>query len=216
MQDIIIFGSGGLAREVAFVIEEINKHTPTWSILGFVETDKDKVGHNVGKYTIFSTEDELTNINVSAAIGIGNPKTIKNIAMKFKNNANINFPNLIHPNTVWDKDRVFLNKGNIICAGNVFTTDIHIDSFNYLNLNCTYGHDIEIGKYCVINPGVNISGGTKIGNSCLLGTGATILQGITIQDNAIIGAGAVVTKDVMNKSTVIGVPARPLNKTPSK
>ena len=34
MKDIIIIGAGGVGREVAFIIEEINKQTPTLNILG--------------------------------------------------------------------------------------------------------------------------------------------------------------------------------------
>jgi maltose O-acetyltransferase len=50
-----------------------------------------------------------------------------------------------------------------------------------------------------------------IENECLIGTGAVILQGLTIGRGATVGAGAVVTRDVAPGSTVVGVPARPLN-----
>jgi len=210
MQDIVIFGAGGLAREVAFVIEDINRASPTWRIVGFVEADKERVGVQVGKYSVLCIEDELLEMNVAAAIGIGNPSIIRKIAERFKDCSNISFPNLIHPNTVWDRERVVLGRGNIICAGNIFTTDIQIGSFNYFNLNCTYGHDVAVGNYCVFNPGINLSGGVTIGDGCLVGTGSTILQYLNIGSGATVGAGAVVTKDVQEKATVVGVPARPI------
>ena len=43
-----------------------------------------------------------------------------------------------------------------------------------------------------------------------IGAGAIILPGIVIGENAIIGAGAVVTKDVLDNTTVVGNPARPV------
>ncbi|MBL7206316.1 MAG: acyltransferase [Candidatus Aenigmarchaeota archaeon] len=46
-----------------------------------------------------------------------------------------------------------------------------------------------------------------IENGAYIGAGAIILPGIRIGKNAVVGAGAVVTKDVKEKTTVVGVPA---------
>ena len=45
-----------------------------------------------------------------------------------------------------------------------------------------------------------------------IGSGAIIMGGVTIGKDAVIGAGAVVTHDVPDNTTVIGVPARDMNK----
>lgn len=47
-----------------------------------------------------------------------------------------------------------------------------------------------------------------------IGSNATILPGITIGENAIVGAGSVVTKDVLDNQTVVGNPAKPIDKHP--
>ncbi len=44
MKDIVILGSGGFAKEVAFLIEEINRSSITWNILGFITNDKSMLG----------------------------------------------------------------------------------------------------------------------------------------------------------------------------
>jgi len=49
---------------------------------------------------------------------------------------------------------------------------------------------------------------TTIGNGVSIGTGAIIMCGVTIGDNAVIGAGAVVLQDIPAQTTVVGVPAR--------
>ena len=212
MQDIVIFGSGGMAREVAFLIEQINSVSPQWNILGFVELDRERIGQEVGKYRVRYTEEELFDKTVAAAIGIGSPVVIHKIATRFAGHSNISFPNLIHPSVVRDEPRVALGRGNILCARNIFTTDITIGSFNIFNLNGTYAHDVRIADCCVFNSGTKISGGVEIGSRCLVGAGTTILQYLKIGDEVTVGAGSVVTKDVATGTTVVGVPAKPFNR----
>ncbi len=53
---------------------------------------------------------------------------------------------------------------------------------------------------------------TLVKRRAALGTGAVILPGVTIGAGAIVGAGAVVTRDVPDGVTVVGNPARPIDR----
>lgn len=210
--EVLIAGSGGLAKEVAFLLEEINRtkgNKEEFSILGYVDV-KDKLGATNGKYTVVMCDEDLltTNRKLGVVFGIGTPGVIKILAEKYSKNPNIVFPNIIHPNAIGDWDRIKMGVGNVICAGNIFTTDITIGNFNYFNLACTIGHDAKIGDFNVINPSTNISGGVEIGISNLLGTGAQILQYIKIGSDNILGAGSVVSKEVTDCGVYVGIPAR--------
>ncbi len=215
VKEIVILGAGGYAKEIAFLIEEINRAQtePLRNILGFVDKDGATAGCMNGKYRVLGGEEFLqaAGRNLDVVMGIGWPGVVRGISARLGGLAHIHFPNLRHPSLVFDIDGVSWGRGNVVCAGNVFTTDIEIGSFNTFNLCVTLGHDVTVGNCCVINPGVNISGGVTIGDGCLIGTGATILQNITIGEGAIIGAGAVVTRDVVKGATVAGVPARQLH-----
>lgn len=205
-EKIIIIGSSGLAKEIAFLLESINQINNNWDFLGYIDK---AIGVYNGKYKIFNTDEWLLNCNekINVVFGVGDPLLISKLHNKFKNNPNLNFPNIIHPNATGDWKRIKLGQGNIITSNVNFTTDIKIGSFNLFNLSCTVGHDTVIGNYNVFNPSVNISGGIIIDNEILIGTGAQVLQYKKITSNVVIGAGSVVTKDITESGVYVGIPA---------
>lgn len=52
----------------------------------------------------------------------------------------------------------------------------------------------------------------SVGKDVWIGGGAILLPGVCVGDGAVIGAGAVVTRDVPAGATVVGNPARVINK----
>jgi len=75
----------------------------------------------------------------------------------------------------------------------------------------------EIGCNCLIFQQVTIGTGSLpgvpvIGSHVDIGAGAKILGGITIGNNVKIGANSVVIESVPSNCTVVGVPARIINK----
>jgi sugar O-acyltransferase (sialic acid O-acetyltransferase NeuD family) len=209
MDSIYILGSSGFAKEVYFLINSIGSFT----VKGFIDIEA-KQAVKIGKSFIQVYDEsylETLDTSVHLAIGMGNPALIEKLTKKFADK--LNFPNLVHPNTIGNFEDIQMGQGNIITANCIFTTTINIGSFNIFNLNCTIGHDVEIGNCNVINPGVNISGGVKIGDRNLLGVNSTILQFKSIGNDVVVGASSMVNKDVPDQTTVVGIPAKPLNKS---
>ena len=209
MNDIIIIGAGSFGKEVAWLIEDINKLDPKWNLLGYIDDDlnlKDTVinGHKVlGGLGLLDKFGE-----VSVAFGLGSPKSKSVIFNKIADN-NISFPNLIHPSVII-APYVSMGIGNIICANNIISVNVHIEDFVTINLACTIGHDVLLKNFVTVSPGASLSGYVKVGECVDVGTGTVIIQGLEIGENTMIGAGSAVVKNIPGNCTAVGVPAVPI------
>ncbi len=212
MKDLVIVGHGGLAKEVAFLVEEINRRQPTWRLLGFVTDHAECVGQRHGDYPIVETDEGLARrgTDCAVAVAIGQPAVVRAVHERLQSNPRLSFPNLIHPLVVGDWARIQLGIGNIVLNGATFTTAIRIGSFNQFNPGATVSHDAALGNYNIVAPGANLCGAVALENEVYVGAGAVVLQGLRIVRGAIIGAGAVVTRDITEAGTYVGVPARKL------
>lgn len=210
MKKLVIIGAGGFAREVAWLVEEINKNLLEWNLLGFIDDNKENIYKELNGYKVLGTTEELNNFSedIYAVIAIGNGIIREKIIKKLKNRK---FATLIHPNVkISNTNKV--EEGTIICAGNILTVNINIGKHVILNLDSTVGHDSILEDFVTILPSVNISGNTKIKKYTTIGTGTKIIQGIEIGENVVVGAGAVVIRNVESNCTVVGNPARTIGK----
>lgn len=208
MKDIIIIGAGGFGREVAWLIEDINKINPIWNVVGFVDDNKDIQGEEINGYKVVGDTEWLKEQEFNVVNAIGNPIVKKKVMDRLLKSENV-YPTIIHPSVICS-NLVNIGEGAIICAGNILTVNINIGKHTIINLDCTIGHNVAIGDYSTILPSVNISGFVKIDECVSVGTGTAIIQGIKIGKNTIIGAGSVVVNDLPTNCTAIGAPAKPI------
>jgi sugar O-acyltransferase (sialic acid O-acetyltransferase NeuD family) len=208
MQDVVIFGSSGLGREVHQLIDDINQEKLLYNCVGFLSTFSDAHGSNVHDLPVLGGIEWLINYPfIHVIVAVGNPSVKRKIVKKIQNETSNKFCNLIHPQASFGK-RNFLGEGVVICAGARVTTDITIGNHVFLNINCTVGHDTVIEDFVTVSPGVNISGNVKVGEGCDLGTNSTVIQGLAIGRWSIVGAGAALVKDTLPNVTVVGMPAK--------
>ncbi|MDT9001262.1 acetyltransferase [Paucibacter sp. APW11] len=208
--ELLILGCGGLAKEAAQLARRIDPDGHRWEGISYVAESSAMLGTELPYGRVMYTDADLDQRTQPAdvVIGTGHPGVRRKLAQRFCRQAQLHFPNLIHPQIDLDSRWVRLGRGNMLTIGTVLTCDIELGDFNLLNWNCTIGHDARIGSFNVINPSASISGGVRIGDACLIGTGARIVEQLEICSDSTIGAGAVVTRSVSVPGIYIGIPAR--------
>ena len=211
MKDLIIFGASGFGREVAWAVERINKVSPTWNLLGFMDDDESIQGSVINGYQVLGKTEEIRNYpDAYFVCAVGASRVREKIVNNMKSvNPDVKFGTVIDP-TVEMSDLVTVGEGTIICAHTIITVNIEIGSHVIINLDCTVGHDAVLKDFVTLYPSVNVSGITNIGHAAELGTGMHIIQGKAVGDYSIVGAGAVVVKDIPEKCTAVGSPAKPI------
>lgn len=214
MKDIVVYGAGGLGREVAALIKKINQEESKWNFLGFIDDSLEKVGKTNEYGSVLGGIDFLNNYQtpLSVVVSVGSPEILKGIVEKISNLQHIDFPNIIAPSASFlDESNVRMGKGNIICSNCFISCNVTLGDFNILNGCIPIGHDATLGNYNVIMPSCNISGGDIIGDCNFFGVQSVVLQYLKIGNNTRIGANSVVMKNTEDGYLYFGNPARKLD-----
>lgn len=208
MKDLAIYGAGGLGREVACLIQLVNKKEPIWQFIGFFDDGK-KMGESNEYGSILGGLDELNHWNkpLCIAFGIGSSEILSKLTSSITNPL-LDFPNIIFPGMIFlDESSISLGKGNVFSVGCFISCNVKIGDFNLFNGMITIGHDVTIGNCNAIMPDTRISGEVTIGNNNFFGVASIVLQQIHIGDNTTIGANSLIIRNTKDGMTYFGNPA---------
>lgn len=205
---LVIIGASGFGKEVLLTINDCNKKSKKYEVLGFID-DSEKLWGRVinGKKVLGGIIWLLQNYSkINCVVCIGDPFIRKNVIEKLNKNKFI-FPIIIHPSVIKSKFSK-IGKGVIIQAGCIINPDSKIEDHVLINMDCTVAHDSVLKEFSTLSPGVHINGNNIIERGTYFGTGAVTKDNVNIGEWCVIGAGTIVIDDVKSFSLLIGNPGK--------
>lgn len=208
IKDLVIYGAGGLGREILSLIRR--DYADEWHVIGFVD-DSEYGPEDIYGVRVYD-KTFLDSHNVAVILAIGDPVSKGKIFSELLECGNITFPNIISNKAIVCTDTQ-LGKGNVITDFCWVSTNVTIGDGVLVNVATTIGHDSKIGDFVSIMPQCAISGKVNVGNSSLIGAKSFILQGKHIGQQSVVAAGSCVFRNVDDGETVWGNPAHTLIKS---
>lgn len=212
-----LVGAGGYGREVmplAYSSLKFELNERRAKLIFVAEDIKDE--SSVNGYSVISLEKFLLLSNPKKFnVAIGDSAVRQRISEVFLKLGIEAFPVKSDNAVVMDNNEI--GPGSILSPFVTITSNVKIGSFFHANIYSYIAHDCVIGDYVTFAPSVKCNGNVLIEDHAYIGTGAIIKQGmkgnpLVIGQGAVVGMGAVVTKSVAPYTTVIGNPARPIQK----
>lgn len=209
MKDIVLYGAGGLGREVSFLIERINRNEPTYNLIGFiVDEEYYTEGQNVHGYPVVGTPQWIIDHkdSVVCTCAIGEP-VVREKVQEMLEPQEVIFETLVSPD-VEIHNTVKIGAGSIISRRVSITVDVTIGKGVLINENCGLAHDSVIGDYSCLSGGCGVNGYVQIGKRTRIGGKAYFVPHIKVGDDAVVAAGSIVFTKVKPGTHVLGNPAK--------
>ena len=211
-----VYGASGCGRSLMPVARAQLKRAGIEAEIVFIDDGLNAEAiinsHRAMNYEAFK---KITAAKKYVLIAIANSQVREKIALRLEQDAIALWT--VQADNVVLMDEVEIAAGAALSPFVSITSNIKIGKCFHANLYSYVEHDCVIGDYVTFAPGVKCNGNIHIEDHAYIGSGAVIKQGtpdqpLVIGKGAVVGMGAVVTKSVPPGVTVIGNPARILEK----
>lgn len=119
-------------------------------------------------------------------------------------------PAIVHPKATIARC-VRVAEGTVVFAGAIVNIGAVIGRGVIVNSGAVVEHDCELEEGVHICPAASLAGGVTVGRCSWIGIGASVVEQVRIGAEVTVGAGAVCLRDVRDRQTVAGVPAREIH-----
>ncbi len=206
MRNIIIIGTGAVASELTFFIENnnsINKNDEKINILGYIEYEYNIENfykkYDFEKPILCDVDSYIPNSNEEVLIGISDTN-FRNKIIHILLNKNAKIANFIHHTAIISKTPN-MGIGNIVYPFCVIEPNSIIGDFNFLTSYSSISHDCVVGNGNFFST-TGIAGHVRIGNNNFFGIRSIVIPHVEIGNNNVIQAGMTVNKSIKNDTTI--------------
>ena len=191
----VIFGSGGMAKEViGYVESDGHEVLAVISPEPFADPDGLWARYTVSEYRLMGRHDCL--------LAIADPTIKRKVVGE---NPGLPWATFIH-SSCFISPHTRIGRGCIFAPHSLVCGDPVIGDFCFFNTNATIGHDSTLGAYSTLFPNTEICGDCQIGDGVIFGIGAYALPGVTLPSGSKVSAGAVVRESHDSPVTLFGDP----------
>lgn len=204
---VVVIGAGGHAKVVIDMLEDRGE----FELAGCLSADTGAT--SVLDVPVLGGDDELPRLFASgirhAFVAVGENGLRARLTQR-ATDIGFSIVNVVSRHAVVSS-RVTLGSGIAIMPGAVINVDTVVANGAIINTGATVDHDCRIGAFAHVGPGAHLAGTVSVGAGAFLGAGCCVIPGRTIGPWSTVGAGAAVVRDVGERVTAAGVPARTLS-----
>ena len=202
---LVIFGFGGLAREIYGWISASPSASKQYKIAAFVADGLTRQDQYCGVPVVGRDYFDTATVRPRFIMSVSAPKDKSRLCGELES-AGWTTADYVHE-SVLIGSMVSIGKGIIACPFCTISSNAVIGDQVLINGSTLVGHDVSVGSFSSLLGRVSLNGGVVVGEGVLVGSGATVHPGKKIGAGAIIGMGSAVFRNVPAGATVVGNPA---------
>lgn len=206
MQEVVIFGAGGLGS----VVHDIFVAGKQYRTFAFLDSDKNLHGLTACGRPILGGLDKAISLIKNgvhhAIVAIGHNETRARLAEALVERG-MTLVSAIHPLASIARSAL-LGPHVVVGPRAMICVHARIGAHSVVSSGAIVEHDNILGAAVHLDPAVRLAGGVCVGDRTTIGVGACVIPGRVIGSDATIDPGSVVIRDVADGQHVGGMPAR--------